>query len=388
VEAIGQLTGGVAHDFNNLLTVIRGSVDLLRRPDLSAEKRTRYVDAIADTAERATKLTGQLLAFARRQTLQPQVFDAGVNVTSLVEMLGTLTGSRVDVDYDLPAVPALIMADPSQFDTAIVNMAVNARDAMSGEGRLIIAVRKTDRVPALRSHAAVEGPHVAISVTDTGTGIAVDQIERIFEPFFTTKAVGHGTGLGLSQVFGFAKQSGGDIQVESRLGRGTTFTLYLPMAANMDETIGSERPSFSPLPSNACVLVVEDNKDVGEFATQALAELGHGSHWVSDTEAALAELERSPERYDAVFTDVVMPGRSGIELAEDLARLYPNMPVVLTSGYSDVLAQEGTRGFELLRKPYSIDELARALGQSSSRAGKSKSSSKLEIGHRPAGNEG
>ena len=367
VEAIGQLTGGVAHDFNNLLTVIRGSIDLLRRPDLSVEKRTRYVDAIADTAERATKLTGQLLAFARRQTLQPQVFDAGANVTSLVEMLGTLTGSRIDVDYDLPSEPALVMADPSQFDTAIVNMAVNARDAMNGEGTLTITVRKTDRIPALRSHAAVEGSHVAICVTDTGTGIAADQIDRIFEPFFTTKGIGHGTGLGLSQVFGFAKQSGGDVQVESQVGRGTTFVLFLPMAAVAERTISDERQSFGPLARNACVLVVEDNKDVGEFATQALAELGHGSHWVGDAEAALAELERSPDRYDAIFTDVVMPGRSGMELAEDLARLYPSMPVVLTSGYSHVLAQEGTKGFELLRKPYSISELAEALGRSTTR---------------------
>jgi PAS domain S-box-containing protein len=367
VEAIGQLTGGVAHDFNNLLTVIRGSIDLLRRPDLSAERRVRYIDAIADTADRATKLTGQLLAFARRQTLQPQVFDAAANVASLTEMLGTLTGSRIEVCYELPPAPALVKADPSQFDTAIVNMAVNARDAMNGEGRLTISVRSTDRLPPLRSHAAVESAHIAIAISDTGTGIAADLIERIFEPFYTTKGVGHGTGLGLSQVFGFAKQSGGDVQVESELGRGTTFILYLPLASIGKETRSNDRSDFNPLASDACVLVVEDNKEVGEFATQALAELGYGSHWVSDADAALAELEHQPGRYDAVFTDVVMPGRSGIELAEDVARLYPAMPVVLTSGYSHVLAQEGTKGLELLRKPYSISELAEALGRVSKR---------------------
>ena len=365
VEAIGQLTGGVAHDFNNLLTVIRGSIDLLRRPDLSAEKRARYFDAIADTAERATKLTGQLLAFARRQTLQPQVFDAAANVSSLAGMLDTLTGSRIEVRYDLATEPALIMADPSQFDTAIVNMAVNARDAMNGEGSLSIRVERTDRIPPLRSHAAVEGAHIAIAVTDTGSGIPADQIDRIFEPFFTTKGVGHGTGLGLSQVFGFAKQSGGDVQVQSQVGHGTTFVLYLPVATVTQQPTGDERPAFVPLATNACVLVVEDNKEVGEFATQALAELGYGSHWVGDADAALAELRRSPNGYDAVFTDVVMPGRSGIELAEDVARLFPGIPVVLTSGYSHVLAQEGTRGFELLRKPYSISELADALGRAS-----------------------
>jgi PAS domain S-box-containing protein len=363
VEAIGQLTGGVAHDFNNLLTVIRGSIDLLRRPDLSDERRTRYVDAIADTAERATKLTGQLLAFARRQTLQPQVFDAGANVSSLAGMLGTLTGSRIEMRFDLPSSSALILADPSQFDTAIVNMAVNARDAMNGEGVLTLSVEQVDRVPPLRSHPAINAPHVAISISDTGSGIAADQIERIFEPFFTTKGVGHGTGLGLSQVFGFAKQSGGDVEVRSQVDQGTTFVLYLPVAIKPESPHFEKRTGVNLLPSDACVLVVEDNKDVGEFATQALAELGHGSHWVADADAALAELERSPGRYDTVFTDVVMPGRSGIELAEEIKRIHPAMPVVLTSGYSHVLAQEGSKGFELLRKPYSISELAEALGR-------------------------
>ncbi|MFS0771142.1 PAS domain S-box protein [Sphingomonas sp. 1P08PE] len=363
VEAVGQLTGGVAHDFNNLLTVIRGSVDLLRRPGLSDDKRIRYVDAIADTADRATKLTSQLLAFARRQTLQPQVFDAAANVASLRDMLQTLTGSRIDTRYELPESPAPVLADPSQFDTAIVNMAVNARDAMNGEGQLTISIRMTDRIPPLRSHAEVEGPHVAISITDTGVGIPNDRIDRIFEPFFTTKGVGHGTGLGLSQVFGFAKQTGGDVLVESEEGRGTTFVLYLPVSNVDRQPVKNARSEIPALAHSACVLVVEDNREVGEFATQALAELGHGSHWVGDADAALAELERAPARYDAVFTDVVMPGRSGIELAEDIAHLYPAMPIVLTSGYSHVLAQEGTKGFELLRKPYSISELAEALAR-------------------------
>ena len=363
VEAVGQLTGGVAHDFNNLLTVIRGSVDLLRRPGLSDEKRIRYVDAIADTADRATKLTSQLLAFARRQTLQPQVFDAAANVSSLREMLQTLTGSRITTLYDIPDESTPVMADPSQFDTAIVNMAVNARDAMNGEGQLTISVRVASELPALRSHPALHRPHVAISIADTGTGIPTDQLERIFEPFFTTKGVGHGTGLGLSQVFGFAKQSVGDVGVESVVGQGTTFTLYLPLASRGDEEAEEDRSTPQPLDADACILVVEDNKDVGEFATRALTELGHGSHWVQDADAALAELERFPTRYDIVFTDVVMPGRSGIELAAEIARRFPDLPVVLTSGYSHVLAEEGTRGLALLRKPYSLDELAHVLAR-------------------------
>ena len=363
VEAVGQLTGGVAHDFNNLLTVIRGSVDLLRRPGLSVEKRIRYVDAIADTADRAMKLTSQLLAFARRQALQPQVFDAAASIASLQGMLPTLTGSRIETRYDLPPQPTLVLADPSQFDTAIINMAVNARDAMEGEGRLAIKVEMVAELPPLRNHAAIHQNYVAISIADTGTGIPESQIEQIFQPFFTTKGVGHGTGLGLSQVFGFAKQSGGDVAVDSEVGRGTTFTLYLPLATAEKPADVAEHLSLKPLEAGTCILVVEDNREVGKFATEALSELGLGSHWVTDADAALVELERSPDRYHAVFTDVVMPGLSGIELAEEITRLHPRLPVVLTSGYSHVLAQEGTKGFQLLRKPYSIDELARVLAQ-------------------------
>ncbi len=363
VEAVGQLTGGVAHDFNNLLTVIRGSVDLLRRPGLSDEKRIRYVDAIADTADRATRLTAQLLAFARRQTLQPQVFDAAASVTSLKGMLPTLTGSRIRTLYELPEGPALVMADPSQFDTAIVNMAVNARDAMAGEGQLAVTVAVVDTLPALRNHPAIKAPYIAISIADTGSGIPADQIEQIFEPFFTTKGVGHGTGLGLSQVFGFAKQSGGDVAVDSQPGHGTTFTLYLPLASANKTAASQDGAPAQPLSAGSCILVVEDNREVGEFATQALTELGLSSRWVGDADAALAELKELPDRYDVVFTDVVMPGRSGIELAEEIARRHPGLPVVLTSGYSHVLAQEGTRGFELLRKPYSIEELAQVLAR-------------------------
>jgi PAS domain S-box-containing protein len=366
VEAVGQLTGGVAHDFNNLLTVIRGSVDLLRRPGLSDEKRVRYVDAIADTADRATKLTSQLLAFARRQTLQPQIFDASASIAALQGMLKTLTGSRVEMHYDLPDQPALVMADPSQFDTAVVNIAVNARDAMDGEGRLTIAVKVVAEIPALRRHPAVRSRHVAISLSDTGSGIPANQMEKIFEPFFTTKGVGHGTGLGLSQVFGFAKQSEGDVAVDSELGYGTTFTLYLPLATAETTASDVDQPRVEPVKAGTCILVVEDNREVGEFATQALAELGLGSHWVANADAAIAELRQAPDRYNVVFTDVVMPGRSGIELAEELAQKYPSLPVVLTSGYSHVLAQEGSKGFHLLRKPYSMDELAGVLAQATS----------------------
>ncbi|UYY59793.1 PAS domain-containing protein [Sphingomonas sp. S2-65] len=367
VEAVGQLTGSVAHDFNNLLTVIRGSVDLLRRPSLTEAKRVRYVDAIADTADRATRLTSQLLAFARRQTLEPEIFDAVASIGELKDMLGTLAGSRMEVRYAMPEAPCWVNADPSQFDTAIVNIAVNARDAMDGAGTLTITVEQVEALPAMRRHPTRTMSAIAISLQDTGSGIAADKIEHIFEPFFTTKSVGHGTGLGLSQVFGFAKQSGGEVVVDSAPGQGATFTLYLPQTVPPGGEDEVSAPVGRPLEAGACILVVEDNKEVGEFATSALAELGYGSHWVPTAEAALAELGRAAHLYDAVFTDVVMPGRSGLELADDIRGLYPALPIVLTSGYSHILAESGTRGFDLLRKPYSVDELARTLRSVSER---------------------
>ena len=370
LEAVGQLTGGVAHDFNNLLTVIKSSTDLLKRPNLPEDRRTRYVDAISDTVDRAAKLTGQLLAFARRQALRPEVFDVGRGVATVSDMVRTLTGARIHVDTMVEPyrdaqgreTPCLVDADPSQFDTALVNLVVNARDAMSGEGRLAIRVGSVDRIPAARSHPALRGDFVAVSVSDTGTGIAPDVLERIFEPFFTTKEVGQGTGLGLSQVFGFAKQSGGEIAVESREGDGTTFTLYLPRATDPSAPATRMRePAELADGHGTCVLLVEDNPDVGAFATQALEELGYRTVWAVDAEGALLELERIPFRFDVVFSDVVMPGMNGVDLACEIRRRQPGLPVVLASGYSDVLAAEGSHGFELLKKPYSVADLSRIL---------------------------
>ncbi|VXC35877.1 PAS domain S-box protein [Sphingomonas sp. 8AM] len=362
VEAVGQLTGGVAHDFNNLLTVIRGSVDLLRRPNLSDERRERYIAAISDTADRATKLTSQLLAFARRQALKAEVFDVSASVAGISDMLVTLTGSRVVIEMDVPPGQFLIKADRSQFDTALVNMAVNARDAMKGEGTLAIGVHEVNGIPAARSHPAVPGRFVALSLRDTGSGIAPEQLDRIFEPFYTTKGVGHGTGLGLSQVFGFAKQSSGEVIVSSVVGEGATFTLYLPKAASEErELIRPAGEGGTPLAAGACILVVEDNSEVGSFATQALSELGYTTKLAIDAASALVELSKG--EFDLVFSDVVMPGMSGIELRDEILRRFPDIPVVLTSGYSSVLAEQDETGFELLQKPYSLDELAKALAK-------------------------
>jgi PAS domain S-box-containing protein len=361
MEAVGQLTGGLAHDFNNLLTVIRGSVDLLRRPGIADERRARYVDAIADTADRAARLTGQLLAFARRQALTPEPFDVRENVDAIQPMIHTLAGSRIAITVEAPDEPCVVEADRSQFDTALVNLAVNARDAMDGEGSLTFIIGTRSGMPAVRAHPAVAGEFVTVSVRDTGTGIAADRIDRIFEPFFTTKGVGEGTGLGLSQVFGFTKQSGGEVVVDSREGEGATFTIYLP-AATQGEAIGDAADDTAPaLAVGACILVVEDNAEVGSFATEALAELGYSTTLAPDGRTALEILAAPDAAFDIVFSDVVMPGMSGVDLGLEIRKRHPGLPVILTSGYSSVLAEGGNRGFELLHKPYSVDELAKAL---------------------------
>jgi signal transduction histidine kinase len=367
MEAVGQLTGGVAHDFNNLLTIIRSSTDLLRRPDLPDERRQRYINAIADTVDRASKLTGQLLAFARRQALKPEVFDVTDRVRSITDMLRTIVGARILIVADVVCKSCFVEADVSQFETALVNMAVNARDAMDGEGTLTVRVEDVSRMPPLRNHAGGRGRFVAVSLTDTGSGIAPDKLAQIFEPFFTTKEVGRGTGLGLSQVYGFAKQSGGDVAVESEIGRGATFTLYLPRVEREARTgdVSGEGSRSDPGEGGRGrrVLVVEDNVEVGAFSTQILQDLGYETTWAANADEALGRLKETNGGFDVVFSDVVMPGMSGVELGQEIRRAYPELPVVLTSGYSHVLAEEGRHGFELLQKPYAAEELSRILRQ-------------------------
>lgn len=369
MEAIGQLTGGVAHDFNNLLTIIRSSADFLRRPDLPEERRRRYLDAVSDTVDRAAKLTAQLLAFARRQALKPEVFDTRERIRGIAQMIDSLTGARIRIVTTLAEGNCAVRADPVQFETALVNLAVNARDAMNGEGTLTIEMACGRPKPTIRGHAGSPKPFVAVSVSDTGSGIAKEQLARIFEPFFTTKEVGKGTGLGLSQVIGFTKQSGGDVDVASVVGRGSTFTLYLPQAeARPDEGEPVLEPEAMPLEqANQCILVVEDNVEIGRFCTQILQDLGYGTVLTQTAEAALAEVEAVPFRFDAVFSDVVMPGMGGVELAKRLRAIHPEMPVVLTSGYSHVLARDDTHGFAFVRKPYSAEEIGKVLRAATAR---------------------
>ncbi len=363
MEAVGQLTGGVAHDFNNLLTIIRSATDFLRRRELPEERRRRYVDAISETVERASKLTGQLLAFARRQPLKPQVFNVGTQVENVARLLRPLMGARIGIGISIGDPDIFTIADVAQFETALMNLAINARDAMDGEGQLAISVEKVGAVPALRTQGARHGEFIAISVRDTGIGIPREHLEAIFEPFFTTKEIGKGTGLGLSQAFGFAKQSGGDIEVTSAPGKGATFTIYLPQAAT--PTVAGDAATIAAEPATTGrgyrVLVVEDNDEVGQFSTELLEDLGYSVRRVADASAALAILAEDEFATDLVFSDVIMPGMNGVELAGFIRERYPGLPVVLTSGYSNVLAENAHRGFELIQKPYSVESLSRVL---------------------------
>ncbi len=385
MEAIGQLTGGVAHDFNNLLTIIRSSSDLLRRPDLPDERRRRYVDAISDTVDRASKLTGQLLAFARRQALKPEVFDVPVRVRATSDMLRTIVGGRIKIVAEFDCERCFVEADVAQFETALLNMAVNARDAMEGEGTLTIRVDGLSEMPAVRGHAGGRGDFVAVSVTDTGSGIAADKLPHIFEPFFTTKEVGKGTGLGLSQVYGFAKQSGGDVSVASEVGRGTTFTLYLPSAerAPDEDDAGGQSAGTAESGRGRRVLVVEDNVEVGTFSTQILNDLGYVTTWAANADEALRLLDETPDAFDVVFSDVVMPGMSGVDLGREIRRRYPGLPVLLTSGYSHVLAEDGRHGFELLQKALCRRGLVGRVATADARPKRPRTGASLDHGTHP-----
>ncbi|MGC2774721.1 MAG: ATP-binding protein [Bradyrhizobium sp.] len=358
MEAIGQLTGGVAHDFNNLLTVIRSSADLLRRRQLSPERMRRYVDAISDTADRAAKLTGQLLAFARRTPMERRVFDAARHIEQIEEMLQTVLGAPAEIQLELRARPLPVDVDVNQFETALVNLVANARDAMTGRGVLII---RGERVQ--HDGSAGPQPFVSIAVSDTGCGISPDQINRIFEPFFTTKGVGRGTGLGLSQVYGFVHQSGGRVVAESEVGKGTTLTLLLPLT---QKPLGpQERTDRGPelLAERWNILVVEDNPEIGEFSTQLLQDLGYRTVLARSGTDALRMIDEHPDGFDLVLSDVVMPGMDGVTLGREIRRRLPTIPIVLNSGYSHALADGDRHGFSLIQKPYSVDELSRVLRQ-------------------------
>ena len=345
LQALGELTGGIAHDFNNLMTVISGSVELLlRRDNLPEEKRERYLRAIAETADRATKLTSQLLAFGRRQPLKPEVIDLNVRVDALSEMLDRTLGSRVRLELDLAPSLSHTEVDPTGLETAVLNAVLNARDAMPEGGRLTLRTRPQE----------TEGL-VCLEIQDSGEGIDPALVERVFEPFFTTKPVGRGTGLGLSQIHGFCAQSGGRAEIDSKPGRGTIVRLLLPATDKPIEG-AEERLVETDIPKGLAVLVVEDSPQVREFARHLLEDLHCHVTEAASADEALSLL--AGRTFDLVFSDVVMPGMSGVQLADEINGRWPALPVLLATGYSDQLKREAGAGFTVLHKPYKPHSLA------------------------------
>ncbi len=351
LQALGELAGGIAHDFNNLMTVVRGAADfLLRQPDLQQEKRTRYLNVVLETAERATSLTSQLLAFARRHPLEPEVLDLSVRLDALGEMLQRTLGSTYDLQLDLAPGLWHVEIDPTGLEAALLNAVLNARDAMPNGGRLTIATRNVSRP---------DGDMVSLSVSDTGEGIAREALERVFEPFFTTKPTGKGTGLGLSQIHGFAVQSGGFANLESELGCGTTLHICLPRTDKRPLERSVDELELS-LPPGLTILLVEDSDHVRYFARHLLEDLGCTVVEAADAAEALSLFDR--EEVDLVFSDIVMPGQSGLDLAEALRARAPGLPVLLASGYSSKqFIPQDERKFPILRKPYRLPALAAAL---------------------------
>jgi PAS domain S-box-containing protein len=353
LDALGQLTGGVAHDFNNLLMIISGSLHTLKKGVGGDARMHRAVTAIETATRRGAALTSQLLSFARRQSVNPHSIDVGERINAVREVLDTGVGSAVTLAFDLPEAALPITVDPTEFETALVNLVINARDAMPGGGTITVSARAHDR------HEETGGQdYVAITVKDTGDGIPPDVLDKIFDPFFTTKPVGKGTGLGLSQVHGFAHQAGGTVRVKSELGKGTEVTILLPrdeFAAQSDETEAAEAGG------SGTVLLVEDNPDVASVSISLLEQLGYTVRRVADAEAALRAIEH--DGVDLVFSDIVMPGKmDGLALAHRLREIHPRLPILLATGYSD--AAVNVRGdFPILRKPYEIHELSQAIAK-------------------------
>jgi PAS domain S-box-containing protein len=358
LQALGELTGGIAHDFNNLMTVVRGSAELLRTDGLPEEKRKRYLEAIIETADRATTLTSHLLAFGRRQPLKPEVVDLNLRLDAFAEMISRTMGSQNEIVLDLAPQLWPAEVDATQLETALLNAAINARDAMPGGGRLTIG---SQNVPGSGGLPDM----VCVCLTDTGEGISKEALERVFDPFFTTKPVGKGTGLGLSQIHGFAAQSGGRADIESREGEGTTLRIFLPRATG---AVASPRPCETGIArgDGTTVLLVEDNEQVRAFAESLLADLDYAVVSASSAETALQALAAS--QVDLLFTDVMMPGMSGVELAERARALRPDLPVLLASGYSEEMAVNSARAFEILAKPYGAATLGAALAAARARS--------------------
>ena len=356
LDALGQLTGGVAHDFNNLLMVITGSLNALKKMVGDDPKALRAVQAIDTASQRGAALTSQLLSFARRQSVNPQTIDVGDSIFSVRDVLDTGLGSAIELQIEADNGIWPIKVDRAEFETALVNLVINARDAMPQGGNVTVQARNV-----FVDDGVTKGDFVAIKVRDTGTGIPDDVLAKIFDPFFTTKPIGKGTGLGLSQVHGFVHQAGGTIAVDSELGKGTSFTVCLPRST----AALTRRPEQLSHRGTGTVLLVEDNPDVANASTGLLEELGYAVRWASDVDSALSEI--AANGVDLVLSDIVMPGKmDGLALARTLKQKHPGLPILLATGYSEA-ARNAAAEFPILRKPYQIHELNEALSRLGSR---------------------
>ena len=358
LEAVGQMTGGVAHDFNNLLTIILGSAESLeRRPD-DVDRVRRVSSQIMQAARRGGEITQQLLAFSRRQFVNPQTLDLNACLRDFTPLLNQAVNESIRVDLDLQSDLHPARLDPGHFEAAVLNLVGNARDAMPDGGRVTISTRNMS-VAEESGRDLPPGSYVRVSVSDTGTGMDPVTASRAFEPFFTTKGVGQGTGLGLSQVYGFAKQAGGDAQIITGLGRGTSIELLLPAGQTVDRAASHAVPAGIDAKAGEVVLVVEDEPGVLATTVESLHDLGYGTLVAANAQAAL-DLLRTGVRVDVLFSDITMPGgMDGVQLAAEARQLRPAARVLLTSGYASGPARSA--GVPLLTKPYDRSALAKAL---------------------------
>jgi signal transduction histidine kinase/ActR/RegA family two-component response regulator len=358
MEAVGRLAGGVAHDFNNLLTIIRGHGDLLtmRGERDAAEKNS--IEQIQHASNRAIAMTRQLLAFSRMQVLQPRVLDLNAIITDMSKMLPRLIGEHIEYSFVTADAPALVKADPGQIERVIMNLAVNARDAMPDGGKLTVDIRTehVDESIASGRSPMTPGNFAVLSITDTGQGMDAETQAHIFEPFFTTKALGQGTGLGLATVYGVVKQSGGFIWVSSIPGKGTEFKIYLPLAAGAFTAPAADTAPKPLPPRHETVLVVEDEPGVREVACEFLKMKGFTVLEAGDGSEALSIIAQKPGAIDVVLSDIMMPKMGGIELAERLVLIAPEIKIVLMSGYYEYSSSNARRipaAALMLQKPFS-----------------------------------
>ena len=364
MDAIGQLTGGVAHDFNNVLTVITGTIEIIEEGVADRPQLAAIAQLIDEAAVRGAEITSQLLTFARRQPLQPRQVDINALVVDTCKLLKPMLGEHIKIDTVLARDAWSVLADPSQLSAAIVNLAVNARDAMPSGGKLTLETANVMIDEAASSDGEGRaGAFVMIAVADVGQGIPADIIDRVFEPFFTTKGIGHGTGLGLSMVYGFAQQTGGTVKIEREGGRGTVVRLYLPRSEGRPAIRQDFAPAVVATGGHEIILVVEDDPLVRGYVIAQLGGLGYKTLIAGDAEAAMALVDQGAA-FDLLFTDVVMPGgMNGRELAEAVRMRRPGTKVLYTSGYTDEFVHEGRldSGVTLLRKPYRKAELSQKI---------------------------